>query len=497
MALEYLGAKCNSLTAVGCNPYQLPVFDPSKYFFERDLLLSVGNENVQFDGGYNLFTTFVSLDTDATHSSSSNAASFGIHGQASCPDENIAFSGGVQHQQLSQQMDVYLDARFYYESTRVKCTFQATLMHPERLPLTPAFAKQVAKLPQKAESEEEIAAYFNFFEAQGTHYIKHVDFGGSKKFRTSIRVAMQQDQRVDQSHNDWNMKALFNQSFGLGIDFDKDHTQDEFNAFGSYARDQYAFTFGGDGDEDDWQKWLPTVTDQKDCQDYWCSRPVATILGSVADLLPGKDVESALKLYYSACPHTSAFGICNGYGSCDWHAKACTCSSSEFYVEDDGNCYPKCPKDCSNNGRCYRGRCQCYVDENGFGHKSIDCSVPCGEHVFSAGSGVWNLPGHGMLDKCCGGPDCFCKDMTGKNEDAMISWTHSEHYKPFTNSYDCNGHKICNSAEFPWVPPGCTGMTSISCRYGAGGTCSKGIKVRRDIKPRFISLPFNSTALSR
>jgi hypothetical protein len=135
-----------------------------------------------------------------------------------------------------------------------------------------------------------------------------------------------------------------------------------------------------------------------------------------------------------------------------------------------------CLHDCSGNGACVAGICQCNVDKNGFGYKGDDCSVPCGSHTFTGGGNFRNclyVPGTDKLIVADDSEaDCFCRKTTGFGDDArMHKADMSTRKQTFASdsTYRCtDGSRACHMAPFH----DCTEVLSVRCQFGNDPSCA-------------------------
>jgi len=298
-----------------------------------------------------------------------------------------------------------------------------------------------------------------------------VSFGGSMKMFTFLESSVTDDSKIASSDWNFNLGAQFMQKAGIQFKFGSQKQQDSFNAFQSYTFNQEFFSLGGDETVSVYQSWLRTVKAKP--------APIHTNLGSLKDFIDSsKDYDGAFAAYLQYCPHTSANGICNGFGSCDFEKQACTCSPGT-YAESDGNCYPTCQDNCNGNGACVEGKCQCTVNDDGFGFTGTTCDTKCGTKTYDAGSGqIWTVPQDDSLalDKCTSascdnnaGATCWCKYKAGYDDDDMqASYADTQ-----TNddTYKCDApDDHCSQGIWPWSGD-CNTHQVITCQYGDGASC--------------------------
>ena len=227
---------CNTLTAVGCNPYQLPVYNGET--FAPVLLVQVHASDVSTDPTEHRDEHAQSfLNKAASENSAANAESFGIVGTV--PDQNAAFSGGLQHQTLVNHMHIYSTVSFYSEIERRYVVYAGTLKHKQQgnWTLTKDFADAVASLPDSAAADDDAAKWFAFFEKFGTHYVNGVSMGGAMKMTTFLQSSIESDSKVSQSHWSFDLEASFQIKAGINVSWDSEHTQEEYEQFENYQED--------------------------------------------------------------------------------------------------------------------------------------------------------------------------------------------------------------------------------------------------------------------
>lgn len=490
-ALKYLGARCNSLTAVGCNPFQLPVYTDQAFVPEL-LILTPDASDIYIDPGQITDDdTHVELSTSGSSVAKSISSTYGISGTV--PYDGISFTGGVKYQHMAQELNTYKTENYYSEIQRKFIVAQASLT-PETVQytLSPQFVEAFERLPDTANNTTDKAKWFDFFSKYGTHYLKTVALGGVMRVRTFLSSSIRNSSIGQSSDWDWYLAAKFNESFNMGIAFDSEHTQSKYDEFwgASYQSDTFAFAAGGDESLRDYWKWKASVPD----------RPthIITTLGPMKELFPGGEIplnkswDAALKAYYDACPHTENLGMCNGYGLCDAATASCTCSSVGTYAEKDGNCYPQCPtgsklgapdtnKDgadvCSGQGECSYGRCKCRVTGDGLGFKGMVCQEKCGTHDFVAGGdNAWCVPGTDcdFMQHSLESGSCWCRSTTGLDDDDMKATDETQSGPVDPPAYSaCGDRETCSYSVFPPVIY-CNVVTSITCQYGDGSTCASG-----------------------
>jgi hypothetical protein len=79
IGLEYMGARCNSFSAKGCNPYQLSPVDKGLPHFDLDRILLVKPSDMTHNtDSYAKGSAVVRIDKTASSSSSDDSDSFGI-----------------------------------------------------------------------------------------------------------------------------------------------------------------------------------------------------------------------------------------------------------------------------------------------------------------------------------------------------------------------------------------------------------------------------------
>ena len=135
-----------------------------------------------------------------------------------------------------------------------------------------------------------------------------------------------------------------------------------------------------------------------------------------------------------------------------------------------------CLHNCSGNGACVAGICNCNVDKNGFGYKGDDCSIPCGSHTFSGQGNNRNClyaPGtNSLLDADDSEADCFCRKTTGFGNDARMhkaDWsTHKQTFASDSTFRCTDGSRACHMSPFH----DCTEVNWIRCQFGNDPSCA-------------------------
>eukprot|EP01012_Entosiphon_sulcatum_P011815 TRINITY_DN17311_c0_g1_i1.p1 TRINITY_DN17311_c0_g1~~TRINITY_DN17311_c0_g1_i1.p1 ORF type:complete len:511 (-),score=68.87 TRINITY_DN17311_c0_g1_i1:13-1545(-) len=363
LALRYLGSSCNTVTANGCNPYQLPPFIQQP--FVPSLLIKATQQDVFIDPTQRIDAeTTVSISKTVAQEQSRVVQGFNLQ----LPLPQAAFSLGIAHQSLVSTMSYQSTTNFFSQSYRSYVTFSAALTNPTPT-LTPGFAAAVQDLPNNATSLEALQLWFNFFARFGTHYVRTITYGGTVRTEVYLSASVEQDSTVQES--DWTtcFQATFAQNSGVNFSFPTDHSQQAFQSFQKYLENQKYFSAGGDESlQNNYTLWLESVKQNP--------APVITMLAPLSDFLPlNKPFDQAYNAYTLACPRT-ANGICNSFGSCDWMQGSCACLGDSYKNDTDGNCYPNC--DCRNNGTCSNGVCICPVGKRGVGFDGPRCDIPCG-----------------------------------------------------------------------------------------------------------------------
>jgi hypothetical protein len=333
----------------------------------------------------------------------------------------------------------------------------------------------VEALPSTASSDDAKEKWFEFFQNYGTHYAKSIDFGGIMRMTTFISESSITDSNLASKSWQWALTAKYEQMAELGTNWNSSHTESEFQQVEKCMTDTNLIALGGDATLSDYNAWLKTVRKKP--------APIKTMLGPIQDLIPidkQATAQGALKAYISACPHTNEQGICNGYGSCDFHQHSCTCSSGT-YKDTDGNCYLSCPQNCNGHGTCSKGKCQCQTHQVSgsdagkaikFGYYGRACQEKCGTGHWSI-VGSFKNPDGNKIDESQ--MDCFCGQKTGLPVgDGMMKGFCNEPggmkncntYQATANTYGCQegGSRKCE-----W--PGCDGLDHVSCRFGGGRNC--------------------------
>ena len=175
-AQKYLGSRCDSATAAGCNPLQLPLFDSSSFVPHR--LAAVAPSSVFVDGTEKV-TKDNMVDIDESASSVASTASKGFGISAAVPFRGIMFSLGLQFQDLAAHMHTDNSLNYYSEVSRTYTVFTASLNNT--ITLLPEVTQAVAALPASCASPSDEQKWFAFFAKYGTHYVKSVSFGGIMK----------------------------------------------------------------------------------------------------------------------------------------------------------------------------------------------------------------------------------------------------------------------------------------------------------------------------
>jgi len=483
-----LGSYCNSLDGSGCTPHQLPMYVDQHYI--PTLMLETTDANVQLDL-HEITSEVTSVNYEHTASTYMDTVSrsFGIGGSGFL--RGIAFSLGLGHSELIQNMGMSDKRSYYAEMSREYKVFSAELRSTGdgsngTLPykLRPAFAHAVRKLPDTPaviRAADSLQLWFCFFDQWGTHYVKSVDFGGVLRLRTFIDVQASQDEQTKHSNWNVNLDATFREKAGLGFNFSSDAQRQQSNAFQRYAKHQYFYGIGGDQSmKHDYYAWLKTVRKNP--------APISTNVRPLSDILPTtKDFKTAFAAYLSKCPSTAAGGVCNGLGdctACDEDEPFCTCKAGS-YLEDDGNCYLNCPsatsEPCSGNGNCDKGACLCAVTTDGFGYEGSDCSAKCGVHEYYVSDKYcwWPPDAPACMDirDADANMQCFCQDYTHFPHDPDMRGTILG-TKDNIDTYDYCGHS--HACHETWVWDHCKTPTGVRCSYGSGQPCST--SVNTDIK---------------
>ncbi len=150
-----------------------------------------------------------------------------------------------------------------------------------------------------------------------------------------------------------------------------------------------------------------------------------------------------------ACKQKCRNGFCNEDGSCvcfpGWRGETCTISAPcphNCTAVDHGTCTPSgsckcingwhgpdcgepgCPKDCSEQGQCRKGRCYC---KKGF--SGLDCSTQCKNRCNKRGDCI----------------DGKCKCYPGFEGDDCSKLTQCP--RSITTKVDCSGHGFCFRAR--------------------------------------------------
>tara|TARA_B110001452_G_scaffold73772_1_gene59746 strand:+ start:307 stop:1365 length:1059 start_codon:yes stop_codon:yes gene_type:complete len=327
-ALRYLSGACGSLTGVGCNSYQQPLFNGQSFI--PDLVLQATKSDVIVDPTQHRQSDCVArLDQAASLTASSTSKSFGISG--SVPNQGTAFSASAQAQSVAQNMDTYSTMNYYGEISRSYVVFSAKLADPATLPRAADFAAEAATLPSQ-NSTNFLPRWFDFFTKWGTHYVTKVEFGGVMRMTTFLSSTVREDTSVQKANWNFNLGAAFDNEAGINVSWDSQHTQEEYSNFENYLTKTNFFAIGGDQSVSNYDQWMQTVKANP--------APISTTLAPLSELLPSSTpFAAALEAYFSRCPHTPTQGVCNGYGSCGFSTGTCTCTAPSTYLDDsDGNC---------------------------------------------------------------------------------------------------------------------------------------------------------------
>jgi hypothetical protein len=147
-------------------------------------------------------------------------------------------------------------------------------------------------------------------------------------------------------------------------------------------------------------------------------------------------------------------GTCHACSTRSNETASCSCYH-DYYPDqsDDGQtvCYPKCPNDCSGNGKCVKGVCQCNKIDV-FGYFGDDCSQMCGSKHYN--SPQVQVPDKGKLAPIDEEGDCWCRVTTGIQLDAMHksdwhkfrkSWASDRTYRCTDRGQYC--HMVCNALD--------------------------------------------------
>jgi hypothetical protein len=392
------------------------------------------------------------------------------------PNKGVLFSDSSQHKSLVKDMHADGKTKFYGEVSRSRIAFTVTLNQPVELELNPKFASAIEALPAHVTTPDDENQWIKFYEKYGTHYVKTVVFGGTKRLTTFIDSDVQKDGSLNEG--DWS--SALQAKFDLAFDVRSTNniSKKKVHSFDAYCDQSQKFSVGGDHHIDNWKYWTATVDKNPSV--------IRTLLGPISELIDnGEKAETAvgtLQAYFGVCPNTPDNGICNGYGSCDVANKTCHCpSASGSYPDDDGNCYLSCPQNCSRHGSCSKGKCQCKtIDVHGsnsrrtvkFGYKGRACEKKCGIGHWSTDSSFTNPDGN-KIDQSQ--MDCFCgQKIPGLpvGRGMLIGYCNQGDCTTFqlsASTYGCNkgGHKICG-------PPGCDGLDHVSCKFGDGVPCEVG-----------------------
>eukprot|EP00462_Mataza_sp_D1_P022698 CAMPEP_0175131156 /NCGR_PEP_ID=MMETSP0087-20121206/6386_1 /TAXON_ID=136419 /ORGANISM="Unknown Unknown, Strain D1" /LENGTH=699 /DNA_ID=CAMNT_0016413415 /DNA_START=118 /DNA_END=2217 /DNA_ORIENTATION=+ len=456
LALEYLGARCDSLVAVGCNPYQLPVYNgqvfaPKRVFVQYDRAVYIDPTQHRSE------TTSVDLSETAGSNTESVVNGFGISG--SVPYQGATFSLGVSHQSLVESMSSYSSLNYYGEMHRQYTTFGAAFT--DTPPLTPEFKAAVNVLPANCTSPSDQQAWFSFFSVWGTHYIKSMNFGGVMKLSIFVHSSVSQDAKIQKSDWNFNLGATFDNMAGIAVNFPSDRQKQSYQEMSQYTFNQKFFAVGGDQSIKNYSQWLKTVKSSP--------APVQSTLGSFADFFPGsKDFSGALTAYFQVCPHTDS-GICNGYGSCNFQESTCKCADGAYLDSADNNCYPQC--NCNGHGTCSKGVCQCDVNSDGFGYTGPNCQAKCGTKTYDAGNGrCWDVPNYdgSIMDLGNNNDVCFCRSIID-DSDMNVKSSDDQSFCGF-DTYNCPSNDYVCECTFGIEPCHC--YQTITCIYGNGDSCS-------------------------
>eukprot|EP01047_Picozoa_sp_COSAG01_P084715 COSAG01_NODE_18296_length_1086_cov_1.098278_2_plen_286_part_01 len=102
LGLKYLSARCNSVTALGCNPYQVPLCTNTASFDPSVLAKLKGSDITLTTVEKRSASATARLDTTASESSANAASSFGIGGGGLL--SSVFLSGSAGYQSFTKQM---------------------------------------------------------------------------------------------------------------------------------------------------------------------------------------------------------------------------------------------------------------------------------------------------------------------------------------------------------------------------------------------------------
>jgi hypothetical protein len=417
-ALPFLGSPCNSATAVGCNPYQLPLWNHDSKVYTPVTPLVVQSENnvcVDETPSYAKEVS-VQLSKHSTSQSHTDSSSFGM--DISLPYLGLTFSLGPQHNEMTKTMTSSSES-FYYAEMRQNVVVYTTVLEngTSKVPglvLDPQFQADVSRLPQNATSDRDKAAWFSFFDTYGTHFVNTVSFGGMLNCNVFINSEVETTSSFTDDEISWYLGAYFTNHSGGKIKWDQKHTQQRFSEFQQYTSQDNWYAFGGSSaiaaewangnDPTSAARWVASVRENTLAPIQTTLLPLQALFADAQAYV--KDYAGAVEAYFLACPHTDDNGICNGFGSCTVmtptptpspapppYLGTCTCDSPGYIIDEDtGNCYPVCKDDCniaSGQGmECIKGVCFCAQFNSSsdiFGFTGTSCEQGCGKFDINIG----------------------------------------------------------------------------------------------------------------
>jgi hypothetical protein len=517
MAQRYIGSACNTLDASGCNPYQLPMYTDSSYL-PTTQLLQLDHDSVQISKftAYHSQTTvhkqqYVSAYMDTV------VDSFGLRVGGLL--DGICFSLGLQHKSLVTTMGQDTGRYYYSETSRDYKVFTAKYVPPANAShkLQPKFASDAKALPVNISGDANVKAWMCFFDEYGTHYVKEVDFGGVMRMRAFVDSYATTTASIDTSEWGWNLGASFNKTAGLGVSYTDAHTEQQFDSFEDCVTEKSLYAAGGHAffastEVHDYDAWYTTIEGNP--------VPIATTLGKLSEIMPSSTsdgYEEALAEYQTKCPYTVEGGVCNGFGTCSACALksgeegTCACDGGAYPDTNENGqtvCYPTCPGNgnCNGNGDCKKGKCECYVNADGFGHDGDDCSMPCGTHQYQMHGHCWKVNGKCVDKDDQGGTQgtCYCQDLLGFTETDQVRGNfHGSKGLPSFLGLGDSTNWACSGSEACWGGAGnCATPTEATCYFGTGKQCATapniGVEALKQkygfTSPRQIELlPYNGT----